>query len=172
MKSKAYYFGIAAGVLAAAIVVIILRTILKKKTDVFSNEYDERQKAIQGTGYKLAYFTMMILVALGGLISVVMEKFPLSITQFAIVCIVVSVCVFVTYCIVKDAYLSFRTKRKNILCIWLAVGAVNLAMAFIPGLTGEITEVSFVNLLVGIALLYLSIVMLVKTLIERKGGEE
>lgn len=164
--------GIAAGIAVAAVIVILVRTVLKKKTNVFSNEYDERQKVIQGEGYKIAYFTALILVALGGLISILTEKFPLSIPQFSIVVIWVSVCAYVTYCIAKDAYLSFRTKRKSIVILWLAIGIVNLAMSFVPMISGANSGVAFVNLLTGIAFIYLCAVMGIKTIIERKGGEE
>ncbi len=172
MKSKAYYLGVVVGIVAAVIVIVVLRSILKKKTGTFSNEYDERQKAIQGVGYKIAYFTTLGLVALGALVSVCVEKFPLSMPEFAITVIWISVCVFVTYCIIKDAYLSFRAKRKTLLAIWLAVGVVNTVMSLMPVITGEANAVNYANLLTGIALLYLSAVIGVKALIERKGGEE
>lgn len=172
MKSKAYSLGFVTGIVAVAIVCLIIRVVLKRKTSVFSNEYDERQKAIQGVGYKIAYMTTLCLAALGGIISMWVEKFPLSMLEFAIVIIWVSISVFVTYCIVKDAYLSFRARRKTLLAIWLVVGAVNIAMSLMPMLSGEAESLSFVNLLTGVALLYLSAVMGIKALIERKGGEE
>ena len=172
MEPKAYSLGFVAGILTVAIIIIIIRYVLKKKTGVFCNEYDERQKAIQGVGYKIAYMTTLALVALGGVASMWMEKFPLSMFEFAITVIWVSISVFITYCIMKDAYLSFRANRKVLLAVWLAVGAVNVAMSFIPMISGETAAVSFTNLLTGIALLYLCAVMGVKVLIERKGGEE
>jgi len=172
MKSKAYSLGFVTGIIIVAIVIVIIRVFLKRKTGVFSNEYDERQKAIQGVGYKIAYMTTLYLVALGGVASMWMEKFPLSMLEFAITVIWISICVFVTYCIMKDAYLSFRARRKTLLAVWLAVGAVNIAMCFMPMISGETDSISYTNLLTGIALVYLSAVMGVKALIERKGGEE
>ena len=172
MKSKAYSLGFITGIIIVAIVITIIRVFLKRKTDVFSNEYDERQKAIQGVGYKIAYMTTLGLIALGGIASMWVEEFPLSMLEFAITVIWISICVFVTYCIMKDAYLSFRARRKTLLAIWLAAGAVNIAMCFIPMISGETDALSYTNLLTGIALVYLSAVMGVKALIERKGGEE
>ena len=172
MESKAYSLGFVAGIMAVAVAVVIIRMVLKKKTSVFCNEYDERQKAIQGVGYKIAYMVTLGLVALGGVASLWMEEFPLSMTEFAITVIWVSVSVFITYCIIRDAYLSFRANRKALLAIWLAAGAVNIAMSFIPMRSGEAVKPSFTNLLTGIALFYLSAVLAVKALTERKGGEE
>ena len=172
MEPKAYSLGFVVGIMVVAVTIIIIRNVLKKKTSVFSNEYDERQKAVQGVGYKIAYMTTLALVALGGVASLWMEKFPLSMMEFAITVIWISISIFVTYCIMKDAYLSFRANRKALLAIWLAAGAVNIAMSFIPMISGETASISYTNLLTGIALLYLSVVMGVKALIERKGGEE
>lgn len=172
MKSKAYYLGVVVGIVVAVIVIAILRGVLKKKTGTFSNEYDERQEAIRGVGYKIAYLTTLCLVAVGALVSLWVEKFPLSMPEFAITIIWISICVFVTYCIMKDAYLSFRAKRKTLLAIWLAAGAVNIVMSFMPMISGETNAVYYTNLLSGIALVYLSAVLGVKALIERKGGEE
>ena len=172
MRSKAYSLGFVTGLLVVAAAVIIIRVVLKKKSSVFCNEYDERQKAIQGVGYKIAYMTTLCLVALGSLVSMWMEEFPLSMPEFAIVVIWISLSVFITYCIIKDAYLSFRANRKTLLVIWLAAGAVNIAMSFIPMITGEADGLSFMNLMTGFALFYLSAVLAVKALAERKGGEE
>ena len=159
------------GIIIVAIVIGIIRRVLKKKTDVFSNEYDERQKAIQGVGYKIAYMTTMGLIALGGIASMWVEEFPLSMLEFAITVIWISICVFVTYCIMKDAYLSFRARRKTLLAAWLVIGVANIVIGLTVGIS-EGHSINYVNLLSGVALVYLSAVMGVKALIERKAGEE
>ena len=122
-------------------------------------------------GYKIAYMTTLYLVALGGLVSMWVEEFPLSMLEFAITVIWLSICVFVTYCIMKDAYLSFRARRKTLLICWLAIGAANIVIGLTVGIS-EGHSVNYVNLLSGIALVYLSAVIGVKALIERKAGEE
>ena len=67
MNSPAYILGFFCGLLAVAVMMFLLRCVLKKKNvGLCSGEYDERQRAIQGLGYKYAFFTLLILVAVGG----------------------------------------------------------------------------------------------------------
>lgn len=172
MEPKAYGIGFAVGVMIVAIVCVIIRKVLKRKTSIFSNEYDERQKAIQGRGYKMAYMTSLVLLALQAVLSTVWESFPLNLLECALICIWIPLCVFVTYCIFKDAYLSLRSNRRALVVLWLAAGLFNIAIAvyYIAFKSGE--GMWCMNLLTGAALLYLCAVMGVKVLAERKAGDE
>ena len=62
MNSLSYILGFLCGIAVVALVVLLIRLVFKKKSWVLCGEYDERQKAIQGCGYKYAYFTLMIAV--------------------------------------------------------------------------------------------------------------
>ena len=174
MKSLPYILGFLCGLAAVAVAVLIIRYVFKKKDSLFCGEYDERQKAVQGCGYKYAYFTMMIAVVLGGLFDQGtgikwIEQFP-----FAMLCLWISLCVFVTYCIVKDAYIALHARRKVLIGVFTVVGVLNLAIALSEILCGEgiVTagrlNLSSSNLLTGAACLYIAIALCVKAILERR----
>lgn len=172
MKSSVYAVGFAVGIMLTAIACVVIRKLLKHKTKLFCNEYDERQRAIQGIGYKITYATMLILLVLCTLLSETLEGFPFGMQEIMFICIWIPLCVFVTYCIIKDAYLSLRTSRKSLLILWLAVGLLNIGIALYYIILDGGDRNCFGNLLTGASLIYMSAVMIAKALAERKGGEE
>ena len=174
MKSLPYILGFLCGLAVVAIAVFLFRNVFKKKNWLICGEYDERQKAIQGRGYKYAYFTMMIVVVLGGLFDQGtgikwIEQFP-----FAMLCLWLSLCVFVTYCIAKDAYVALHARRKVLIAVFVAAGGVNLAIALGEILCGGgiVTagrlNLGSSNLLTGAACLYIALALCVKAILERR----
>ena len=120
---------------------------------------------------------MMIAVVLGGLFDQGtgikwIEQFP-----FAMLCLWISLCVFVTYCIVKDAYIALHARRKVLIGVFTVVGVLNLAIALSEILCGEgiVTagrlNLSSSNLLTGAACLYIAIALCVKAILERRQEE-
>lgn len=172
MKSSAYAVGFAVGIMLTAIACVVIRKLLKHKTKLFCNEYDERQKAIQGIGYKMAYMTTFVLVVLCAVLSETIDCFPFGMLDCMFICIWIPLCVFVTYCIIKDAYLSLRTSRKSLLVLWLAAGLLNIGIALYYIILDGGDRNCFGNLLTGASLIYMSAVMVAKALAERKCGEE
>lgn len=177
MNSKAYIMGFLCGLLCVAVVGIIIRKVFKKKLGVNGNEYDERQKAIQGTGYKLAYMTMLGVTIIGGIVENMLGITWCSLFTFALIGMWLSICVFITYCVIRDAYFSLRSRRKPLMIVMLAVGAVNLLIGlrnciFEGGLfpNGRL-ELNFSNLLTGACCIYLGVMMLVRTIYERRREE-
>ena len=174
MKSLPYILGFLCGLAAVAVAVLVIRYVFKKKNTLLCGEYDERQKAVQGRGYKYAYFTMMIAVVLGGLFDQGtgirwIEQFP-----FAMLCLWLSLCVFVTYCIAKDAYIARHARRKVLIGVFAATGVVNLAIAIREIACGEgiLTagrlNLTSSNLLTGAACLYIALALCVKAVLERR----
>ena len=178
MKSTAYISGFLAG-LAIVVLIVLIRVFLKRRlgAGVCGNEYDERQKAIQGAGYKYAYTTMLITMTLGGIIENLFGVEWASLFSFAIIGMWLSICVFVTYCVIKDAYFSLRSRRKPLLVISLAAGLINLGIGlrnciFDGGLieNGHL-DLNFTSLFTGVCCLYLGVMMVVRTIYERRMEE-
>ena len=87
MNTVPYILGFLCGLIVVAIVALLLRYVLKKKNGVLCGEYDERQKAIQGRGYKYAYFTLMIAVAAGGVFDAWLGVKWIELFPFAMLCL-------------------------------------------------------------------------------------
>ena len=177
MNSIPYMIGFLCGIAVVALVVLLIRFVFKKKNGVLCGEYDERQRAVQGCGYKYAYFTLMISVVAGAVFDVWtgikwIEPFP-----FAVLCLWLSLCVFVTYCISKDAYISFQAKRKFLILIFAISALVNLGIALMElicgdGLiTGGCLNLSSANLFTGAASLQIAIALVVRAIYDRMQGD-
>lgn len=173
MKSPAYILGFLCGLLAVAVVTILLRLVFKRKIGVCGNEYDERQRAIQGTGYKYAFFTLLIGM---GACSVVDETFNipwLTVFPMFMLCMWISLCVFVTYCVWRDAYFSLRSHRKSWIAVFLVAGIVNLGIAIGESIAngGIPLDNVFANLVTGVCAPLLALVTIAKGIYDRRQVE-
>lgn len=178
MNTVPYILGFLCGLIVVAIVALLLRYVFKKKSGVLCGEYDERQKAIQGCGYKYAYFTMMIAVAAGGLFDAWTGVKWIELFPFAVLCLWLSLCVFVTYCIAKDAYVSFQAKRKVLILIFTVSALMNLGIALMEIfcgngiITGGCLNLTSANLFTGAASLQIAIALCIRAVYDRVRGED
>lgn len=178
MNTVPYILGFLCGLIVVAIVALLLRYVLKKKNGVLCGEYDERQKAIQGRGYKYAYFTLMIAVAAGGVFDAWLGVKWIELFPFAMLCLWLSLCVFVTYCIAKDAYVSFQAKRKVLILIFALSALMNLGIALMEILhgdgiiTGGCLNLTSANLFTGAASLQIAIALCIRAVYDRVQRED
>lgn len=177
MNTVPYILGFLCGLIVVAIVALLLRYVLKKN-GVLCGEYDERQKAIQGRGYKYAYFTLMIAVAAGGVFDAWLGVKWIELFPFAMLCLWLSLCVFVTYCIAKDAYVSFQAKRKVLILIFALSALMNLGIALMEILhgdgiiTGGCLNLTSANLFTGAASLQIAIALCIRAVYDRVQRED
>ena len=178
MNTVPYILGFLCGLIVVAIAALLLRYVLKKKNGVLCGEYDERQKAIQGRGYKYAYFTLMIAVAAGGVFDAWLGVKWIELFPFAMLCLWLSLCVFVTYCIAKDAYVSFQAKRKVLILIFALSALMNLGIALMEILhgdgiiTGGCLNLTSANLFTGAASLQIAIALCIRAVYDRVQRED
>ena len=178
MNTVPYILGFLCGLVVVAIAALLLRYVLKKKNGMFCGEYDERQKAIQGRGYKYAYFTLMIAVAAGGVFDAWLGVKWIELFPFAMLCLWLSLCVFVTYCIAKDAYVSFQAKRKVLILIFALSALMNLGIALMEILhgdgiiTGGCLNLTSANLFTGAASLQIAIALCIRAVYDRVQRED
>lgn len=177
MNSKAYIAGFLCGLIAVALASIIIHRLYKREYGVSGNEYDERQKAVRGTAHQYAYLTLLCVMVLGSLVEVMLGFNWISLFPFTILGMWISLCVFMGYCVMKDAYFTLRSKRKAFILIFLAVGAFNLFIAGSKLLSsdGFVTSgqlnYAFVNFITAISLLLLGGVMILKAVLDRRRGD-
>lgn len=178
MNSVSYILGFLCGLAVVAIAVLLLRFVFKKKSWVLGGEYDERQRAIQGRGYKYAYFTMMISIAAGGLFDAWTGVKWIELFPFAVLCLWLSLCVFVTYCISKDAYVTLQEKRKVLILVFVVSALLNLGIALMEILCGDgiisggCLNLTSANLFTGAASLQIAIALCIRAVYDRVRGEE
>lgn len=176
--SNAYILGFLCGLAVVALASFVIRRILKKKGCAGCGEYDERQRAIQGRGYKYAYFTLLIAVAAGGLFDTWTGIRWIELFPFAMLCLWISLCVFVTYCVIRDAYISIQSRRKLLVAIFLISGLINTGIAAMEMFHGEgivtngCLNLSSANLFTGAASIYIALALCIKALADRRQGEE
>ena len=114
-KSMAWYIGFVVGVLAVAIIGLIVRAMYKRR-GVRYGEYDERQLAQRGAAFQHAYLTLLFLLCVNGIVSGALEIHWAKPGVDSFLCMFLSVAVFVVECIRRDAYFTVtQTPRSGIL---------------------------------------------------------
>jgi len=110
MKSLEYYLGFVVGLVIAAAIVYVLRRRIKQKFG--KTEYDERQKAVRGECYKVAFWLLVGFLALNGMFCTLTgiewaDPFVMSMTG-----VLLAIGVFVILCIRKDAYFTMNEQPR------------------------------------------------------------
>ena len=80
-------------------------------------EYDERQEIIRGRGYKISFFTYMIEFALLMFSDGMELELPLTNGAMYAIMFVLPVCIFIIYCISKDALIGVGNNIKRFVAI-------------------------------------------------------
>lgn len=107
------------------IVLIAIVYVIRKKSGLMCEKYDERQKIIQGMGYKYGFFAMLISSMAYGL---TMGGFDIPIHPAVGItaCAFLGVGVFAGYCIWKDAYFGISGNCKKTIILMALVTIANV----------------------------------------------
>lgn len=131
-------------------------------------QYDERQKLAQGKAYKLALFTLIAYLAVGGFFDLMTGIRWCDLFTFVTIGLLLSVMVFAATCIRLDAYIPFSQNAMRTVWITGAIGLMNLITGVInlaiPGyiIVDGILTYRCVNLLCGILLVGISLATLIR----------
>ena len=178
-----YILGCVCGVVAGLAFCVVVVWLIRKvggKVDLNCKKgaYDERQMLARGEAYKYAFFTLMIGVVVVCLLNDI-AKIPFFMSiggMYIIVCI--SLGVFATICIVKDAYMSLYENAKGVCMLFGVIGLLNVAIGIINIAHGTallengVLTVDCLNLVVGVLFLYLLIVFGARVIYNSKQPEE
>lgn len=172
--STAYIAGVICGVLAVAVVCWFLMKLRKEK-GVPDAEYDERQEALRGKGYKLAYISLAAYLAAYALLES-MEIYWCKPTAGLFLGILFSAAVFVIYCIYNDAYFRVSDKPGFYVILFAALGVVNILVGLVvPPLKGieasPLIGLEDVNFIVGVFVLIIFINVLIKLQLDKRTDE-
>lgn len=178
MNNRIYILGFICGLAVVAIICLAKQLISKHKQkqqpkQKQNGEFDERQEAIRGTGFKYTYLTAMLVLLLGGCIDSLAGGPHCSTLLFALIDFWISISVFTTYCVVKDAYFTLRSQRKTLICVFLVVGLINIGIGTIyavgEGLIADgMLSSCAINLITGVCCVYLGLMMIARSIYERR----
>ena len=99
-------------------------------------EYDERQERIRGRGYKLSFFAYMMEFALLMFCDGVELELPLTNGAIYAIMFLLPICIFVVYCISKDAFIGVKNNMKRFIIIAVAVLIADIASTAAQSLDG------------------------------------
>ena len=170
-----YHAGIAVGLAAGIVAGLIFVAFLFKKK-VLDCHFDERQELARGKAFQYGFFTLLISDYVYALSDMILGRWCDVLTGITI-CLAVSLCVFATTCILKDAYLSLREKPRVVMTMFALLTLINLGFGGAHAVSGDLIEdgvLTFwaVNPIIGVATLVILIVYIVNHLLCSRGEEE
>lgn len=165
LNSTEYNLGLLCGMLFGVVVGLIVVAFMFKYVRVRKEgsnfEYDERQQLARGNGFKYAYISNIIYN--GSLCMLYIGGNPLPVDMSVLIFggILISVLIYVVYCIWHDAYVSLNENANRLLVMFFVLGGVNVSMGVMHMIHGTMIEngvLTFhcLNLLGGIALLVIA----------------
>lgn len=169
MKNFAYICGVIVGIFAIVLLFFIIELLSKKKNGKKDkSSYDERQEAIRGKAFKFGFIVYSICEVFILFCNIVEINIPLSEIQIHGLILVISVLSFLIYSIWTDSYFQVGEEQKRIIIISLLFGILNIVIFIMNNKNDHVSEVAFLNLLVGIMGIVLCLNILAKNIINKK----
>lgn len=168
--NTAWAIGFVVGILVAVVICTVLAKIAKKKGNVGKGEYDERQQAARGKAFTMAYFSLLIYLALWMVLRSM--EIPFFMTGLSVMIgALLSIALFVGYSIFHDAYFKASESPRSWIIIMGLVSLLNLGIGVGRLFRGEtIAERLYdnMNLFVGALFLVVLGCVVVKRAIDRR----
>lgn len=159
--------------LTAFFVIFVIAMMIRRKSETctMKGKYDERQKVIQGIGYKYGFLTMAVAGMAYALLSTAWE-IPVTTTVGVTACVFLGIMVYVVYCIWKDAYFGLTNQRSQFIILISIVTIVNMATSIVSICNGEIVRNGVVgdkalSLICAILFLVILVALVIKAFQER-----
>lgn len=151
--SDAYTVGMVAGILFACIVYLLV----KKQHFSQRPKYDERQKLLQKTGYMWGFYTAIILILCKGIFENQIPFKKMSELEMDYIIVLISLTVYLVYCIFHDAYVSLTDNPLKTTLILCFLGAINLGMfLFVSRVQNKM------NLYVGLFSIFIALILVIR----------
>lgn len=162
---------------ATFIVVLIALLLVTRKDRSIKCKYDERQELVRGRGYKYAFFTMIICDAVFIVLNedAGLERYiTSSLEMFIAFC--VGVAVYASYCIWHEGYFGLNSNPGRRLAVIILLGVMNIVLGIVAWRNGSCFEdgaltYQFSNAVVGILSLWVSVIVALKWMRDKKEDE-
>lgn len=178
LENVYWVLGFITGILIVFVVSVIVSAIVKKKNGSSKSvEYDERQILARGTAYSTAFFASMIYMILCAMLDILEIKWAELNVQM-LFGLFISITVFASICILKDAYFTASSKKLPLIVMFLLATALNLfalIMNIVDGesmLTNGILNSNTINAGVAVMFIIILIVTIIKNIMDKKAVEE
>lgn len=174
--SDSFYYVL--GFIACLLLVFIVSFIAGKKRKT-KCEFDERQLIARNSAYKTSFLTLVAYSSFCALMDVAEIKWAqLNVQMF--IGVFISVGVFFTICVFKDAYFGYSTKSmRSIIVLYIVVIALNLFVFIMNVLTDEVSiftdgllNQNFTNVLIAGVFTIFLIMIIIKMIINKRTVEE
>lgn len=153
-------------IMLAVLVVFIIKKYLNDRKDP-RNQYDERQKAVQGVGYKIALFVLVGYDVINGIVCMFTKPWAdVFVMSFIGICL--ALIAFLGYSIWNDAYITMASNLLSLNILNLAIGVMNIVQVCINGFDdSDLITITLINLTIGITFLIISIIGFIKMLYDK-----
>ncbi len=161
-------FGGIIGCIIAAIVLFITRNGESAKC-----EFDERQEAIRGTGYKYGFVTLVSYMVLWMIFDLFEVELPFTRVIGSFIGIIIAFAVAITYWIINDAYFSLNDNKPRLMIAFSLISVANIIIGVINAIEGRCVEngkltIGSLNIICSILLLYVFVVILIRQRLAAK----
>ena len=161
--------------LGAVFALVVILAINARKNN--NKTFDERQLAARADAFKYGFFAILIYVATSEMTTILLEKDWITPGCNLAFAVSIAAIAFAVTCIIKEAYLGLDQNAKSTIITSSIISVANIVMGFL-----HMEEANFiiinngcldldVNLVVGFALLIVTIVFIIHTTINRKREE-
>lgn len=173
--NKAYLLGIMCGIVVGVIFLAVLMKLSKTDGSI-RGKFDERQKIVRATGFKYAFFTLLIYdLAYGGLNSAMDRRLADDLAgMFIGSCL--SIVVYVAYAIWNEGYFSINENPRRVLVIFAVVAICNMAIGIRNAAKGRLVEdgmltIHCLNLVCGITFIAIFAIIFIKWQVSKREAD-
>ena len=170
-KSMAWYIGFAVGILAVAVVCMVVRAVQKRR-GVQPGDYDERQQVQRCAAAQRAFVTLLLLLCVNGIVSGALDVHWAKPGVDSFLCMFASVAVFVVECIRRDAYFTVSQTPRSGIAIFTLVTLCQLPATIMHAADGDFVADGQLTLaVINPACMVLFAAVLVAILIKRRSDK-
>lgn len=175
MSAKA--IGEVCGIILVCVCVTLALILITKKDGSIKCRFDERQEIVRGRGYKYAFFTMMICMAVFACLneSADLEQHIEGSLEM-VIAICAGVAVYASYCIWHEGYFALNENQGRLLIVFIILGVMNVVLGGMAWREGRCFEngvltINFSNAVCGVLSLWVSVMVALKWMRDRKEDE-
>ena len=170
-KSLVWYIGFGAGILAVAVITLVIRKVQHRR-GVKPGDYDEPQQVQRGAAAQRAYITLLLLLCVNGIVSGALDIHWAKPGVDSFLCMFLSVGVFVVECIRRDAYFTVSQTTRSGIAIFTLVTLTQVPVTIMHAVDGDfIRDGRLTIAVINPACLVLFAVVLIAILIKRRSDE-
>lgn len=166
--STSWAIGFVVGILLVALLCGVM-VKMARRNGGGKGEFDERQLAARGKAYAMGYYTLLLYLLFWMIMRSLETSFFME-PESVLIGALLSLAVFVGYCIFHDAYFKASESPRFWIIIICAAGLVNLALGVLHLVRDKLY--GNMNLYVGALLVVTLICLVIKRAMDRRAGED